>query len=243
MKYYKLLKDNEFIGVVSSNNFVSYSSIAGCFLRSDETKGEYISYNRQLYRSEWMAPIVKQKRFISVDVFEITEHEYEIYFTAMVNNVPVVVEEEVEEEPEVVEIPTTTDAMIKFMRSSKITEMSNKCRKAIEEGFDMEIRGEIKHFSLNTQDQLNLMSLGMMTQSQSMIPYHADGEEVIFYTAEEIQDIIDNANAYKIYNTTYFNALKSYINSLNTIEEIAAIDYGIDIPEEYQTDVLKALGR
>ena len=82
-----------------------------------------------------------------------------------------------------------------------------------------------------------------MAQSQSMIPYHADGEEVIFYTAEEIQDIIDSANAYKIYNTTYFNALKSYINSLNTIEEIAAIDYGIDIPEEYQTDVLKALGR
>ena len=82
-----------------------------------------------------------------------------------------------------------------------------------------------------------------MLQSQSMIPYHADGEEVMFYSAEEIQEIIDTANAFKIYHTTYYNSLKNYINSLETIEEIAAIEYGVDIPEEYQSDVLKALGR
>ena len=80
-----------------------------------------------------------------------------------------------------------------------------------------------------------------MTQTQSLIPYHADGQECVFYSAEEINEIVDTANAFKIYHTTYYNALKIYINALETIEEISAIEYGVEIPEEYQTDVLKVL--
>lgn len=80
-----------------------------------------------------------------------------------------------------------------------------------------------------------------MAQTATLIPYHADGEETTFYTNEEINDIIDTANSFKIYHTTYFNALKIYINALNSIEEIGTIKYGIEIPEEYKTDVLKAL--
>ena len=85
------------------------------------------------------------------------------------------------------------------------------------------------------------MSLSIMAQTQSTVPYHADGEECIFYTAEEINQIVNAANAHKIYHTTYYNALKIYINALETIEDIAAIEYGVEIPEEYQTDVLKSL--
>jgi len=85
------------------------------------------------------------------------------------------------------------------------------------------------------------MSLNVLAQTQSMIPYHADGEECEFYAAEEINEIVEAANAFKIYHTTYHNALKGYINSLETIEDIAAVEYGIEIPEEYKTDVLKAL--
>jgi len=120
--------------------------------------------------------------------------------------------------------------------------MSNNCRKSIENGFDIEIRGKTKHFSLTTHDQLNLISLDRMAQNQTLIPYHADGEDVIFYTPEEINDIIDSANALKTYHTTYYNALKNYINALNTIEEISAIEYGIEIPEQYQTEVFKVIG-
>jgi len=52
-------------------------------------------------------------------------------------------------------------ASIDFIRSSKLTEMSYACRKAIEQGFDLILRGESHHFSLTTQDQLNLMNLDM----------------------------------------------------------------------------------
>ena len=80
-----------------------------------------------------------------------------------------------------------------------------------------------------------------MAQIQSLIPYHADGEECTFYTSEEINEIVETATAFKIYHTTYYNALKHYINALETIEEISAIEYGTPIPEEYKSDVLKAL--
>jgi len=119
--------------------------------------------------------------------------------------------------------------------------MSATCRNTIEHGFDLELRGEVHHFSLDTQDQLNLISLSAMAQTQQLIPYHADGEACIFYTNEEMNEIVETATAFKIYHTTYYNALKAYINSLETIEAIATIYYGIEIPEEFKSDVLRAL--
>jgi len=146
--------------------------------------------------------------------------------------------EEGENEPENNPVEEVT---IDFIRQSKLAEMSHECRKTIESGIDLELRGETQHFSLDTQDQLNLMSLSAMAQTQQMIPYHADGEVCIFYTADEINQIVSAATAHKVYHTTYYNALKTYINALETIEEISAITYGTPIPEEYKSEVLKVI--
>lgn len=240
MKYYKIL-NNELIGVVSSKNFIKYSPIANYFLRSDEQNGEYINLDGTLYRATWMAPIVKQEPYISAIVVEISEEEYNIYANAIINNEII---EIASQEP----IPNTEEEInpidvesLEFIRSSKLTEMSYACRTTIEAGFDLELRNEMHHFSLDTQDQLNLISLGEMAKTQSLIPYHADGEECIFYTSEEMNEIVETATAFKIYHTTYYNALKNYINALNTVEDINAIEYGIEIPEQYKSDVLKTL--
>lgn len=40
---------------------------------------------------------------------------------------------------------------------------------------------------------------------------------------------------------TWFRDLRIYINSLQTKEEVEAIEYNIIIPEEYQSEVLKDL--
>jgi len=53
--------------------------------------------------------------------------------------------------------------------------------------------------------------------------------------------IISEATKWKTYHTTYYNALKNYVNSLDDPYVIANITYGIELPEEYQSDVLKAL--
>ena len=243
MKYFKIIEDNVIVGAITSNNFMRYLPITDCFVRANEQTGEYATYNSIFYRSTWMQPIVCEVKYREALIIEINEEEYNAFIVALQSN-EIIVNEEVEETP-VEEIPEVKDLInelsLDFIRTSKLSEMSHACRKTIENGFDLELRNEIKHFSLDTQDQLNLITLNAMADTEDAIPYHADGEECIFYTAAEIKKIVAAANNFKIYQTTYYNALKAYINSLETIEDIAAVEYGMTIPEEYQTEVLKSL--
>lgn len=243
MNYFKLIKDSNIIGAVNSYNFMRYLPITDCFVRANENTGEYISYNGHFYRSTWMQPIKQLVPFIDAQVIGIDEEEYDILTNAISNNEVIYnIEEyntpEVETETNINPIDRTT---LEFVKNSKINELSLTCRRTIEAGFDLELRGELHHFSLDTQDQLNLISLSAMAQTQELIPYHADGEECMFYTAAEINSIVAAATSFKIYHTTYYNALKNYVNALETIEEVSAITYGTPIPEEYQSDVLKTL--
>ena len=241
MKYYKIMTfENKFIGAVSSSDFIRYSFIGHSYMRCNEKKGEYVVFNGITYRAAWMAPCKTDRTYIEAQIIEISEEEYQIFMNAIEHNETIPDEQE-----DIPPLPEPIDEIevetIEFVRSSKISEMSYECRKTIEAGIDIQLRMETKHFSMDTQDQLNLMSLGVMAQTQELIPYHADGETCIFYTADEINQIVAAATAHKVYHTTYYNALKNYINSLTTIEEIAAITYGTPIPDEYQSEVLKVI--
>lgn len=243
MKYYKLIKDNTIIGVINSNNFIRYQIINKLFIGANEDTGEFVDYNGQLYRALWMKPLQYNPtiRYEIIEIVQISEEEYNI-LTPAIENYPIEIEE-VQDEIIPANINQQEDITLDFVRTSKITEMSRACNQIIEAGFDIQLSdGETHHFSLTTQDQLNLISLSSMAASgMEAIPYHADGEICRFYTNAEMQAIVAQATAYKIYHTTYYNALKNYINSLQTIEEIAAVTYGIELPEEYQSEVLKSL--
>ena len=241
MKYYKILNNTEFIGVVSSANFVAENPISKWVASSDENHGQFVEYKEDLYHDYWMQPVVNSDReFIIAKIVEITQEEYEDLREAIDNNEPIIIDDDDEEQQPVI-IPLEPDITIEFAREAKINEMSRACRQTIESGFDLELRGETHHFSLTTQDQLNLMSLSVLAQTQTLIPYHADGEECTFYTSDEINTLVQKMNELKIYNTAYYNALKEYINSLETIEEIGAITYGTPIPDQYKSDVLQVL--
>lgn len=245
MKYYKIIQDNNFIGVACSNDFKRYQLRHNCYVSATEAYGEFIGYNGKLYRSTWMPPVPNESSasYEQAIIIEITEEEYNIYYEAIENNEEIIIntDDDLNPVPVIIDIDPADDVSIEFVRSSKLNEMSYICRTTIEAGFDLELRGETHHFSLSTQDQLNLMSLSIMAQTQDLIPYHADGEEVIFYSADEINQIVSAATDLKVYNTSYYNALKSYINALETIEEITAIEYGVSIPDEYKSDVLNIL--
>lgn len=244
MRYYKLIDNNTIIGVVASNDFMQYSPYADCYLRSNEQTGEFVSYKGKFYRSDWMTPPQVTLDFQEINIINISEEEYYTLQQAFKTQTQIEIEDEEEEEQEnipVLPIDPNEQLTLEFIRSSKISDMSKACRAAIEDGFDLAIRGETYHFSLTMQDQLNLMSLSTMIQTEQLIPYHADGEMCEFYTADEINQIITAATKFKNYNTAYYNSLKAYISSLETIEEISAITYGTSIPEEYKSDVLKVL--
>ena len=241
MKYFKLIDNNMIIGVVTSSNFMKYLPIPDCYARANEETGEFVAYRGKFYRSTWMRPYQKPSQYTEVNIINITEEEYNILFESLKENEEIVNPEQYEEEEREEYIDPMIIGTIEFVRTSKLNEMSRICRTTIESGIDLEIRGETKHFSLTTQDQLNLISAQTMAQTQTLIPYHADGEETDFYTNEEINQIAEAAAAFKVQHTTYYNSLKTYINALETIEEISAITYGVEIPDEYKSDVLKVL--
>ena len=243
MKYYKIIQGNTCIGVINSDNFIAYQPKTHSFEMANEITGDLIEYKNQFYRETWMKPLTPEVKlnFISANIIEIDLEEYNIFKQALKKNETI----ELPPEREPVYVQTYVEPLeegIDFIRISKINEMSYACNQAIENGFDLEIAGETCHFSLTIQDQLNLITLSSMAaQGLDQIPYHADGELCKFYTAAEINAIVNQATIFKTYHTTYFNALKAYINSLETIEEIGAITYGMELPEEFKTDVLRSL--
>lgn len=129
-------------------------------------------------------------------------------------------------------------------KDKKINQMSRRCSEVITQGVDVELSdGNTYHFSLTVEDQLNLITISaMIAEGQTVLPYHADDEQCVFFSSEDMLKVIDTATNFKTYHTTYFNSLKTYILALETIEEVESLYYGVDIPEEYQSPVWKEIG-
>lgn len=154
MKYYKMLNNTMFIGVINSNNFIKEFP-NGMILRSNENFGQFVLYKGQFYRDYWMYPPINMNRkFIIAEIDEITQEEYDALNNAIKNNEEILLEEPEEEEPVILEeiIEEEPSITIEFARESKLKEMSYRCHHTIEDGFDIKLRNETLHFSLDTQD-------------------------------------------------------------------------------------------
>lgn len=244
MNYYKLISGTNIVGIATSLDFRRFQKKHRIILICDEQSAEYVQYKDILYHDKWMLPIATDLyKYESAEVIQIDEQEYNTLKTALETEDEIVIEPEtpVEKEPEYVD-PNEV-ITVDYVKSVKIAEMSNTCNKVITNGFDVTLSdGNSYHFSLTTQDQLNLITLSSMIASgETQIPYHADGELCRFYSAEDINTIITTATQFKTYQVSYFNALKAYIESMTDIETIGAVVYGIEIPAEHQSDVLKVL--
>lgn len=245
MTYYKLINNNEFIGIATSYDLRKYQKKHNIILTSDEQFAQYIQCNNKLYRDSWFAPITTDTiEYETVCIVSISEEEFNNLSSAIDNNEEIPIDNETdsiinEESP----VDPIEEITLEFIMSKKITEMSNICNKTISAGFDIKLGdNEIHHFSLTTQDQLNLITLSSLVASgETNIPYHADGELCKFYSPEDIMKITEGATNFKTYQVSYFNSLKAYIESMSDIESISAITYGVQIPDEYMSDVLKSL--
>lgn len=124
-----------------------------------------------------------------------------------------------------------------------MAEISRACNQAIVSGVDIILSdGETHHFSLTEQDQSNLIALSLsVARGETAITYHADDELCVFYSAEDITTIVNNATAYITYHTTYHNSLKAYVKSLRSVNTISNVEYGMEVSEKYRSEVLVAL--
>lgn len=129
------------------------------------------------------------------------------------------------------------------LKENVINNMSIACNKTITTGIDVVLSDGASHkFSLDMTDQMNLSSLqSFALAGAENIPYHETGLPCKFYSSEDILTICAAARATVQYHTTYFNSLRDYINSMENGADVYCVDYGMDIPAEYQSEVLKSL--
>lgn len=130
---------------------------------------------------------------------------------------------------------------LKEEKTMKKEEVSHACKQIIYAGVDVALAdGTIEHYSLTECDQINLLRKQVEVSSgKKQIEYHADGRHFRYYSSVDMQTIIRVASQYISYHTTYCNALNIWIERSQTIDEISKIYYGIDVPEEYMSEIFK----
>ena len=102
--------------------------------------------------------------------------------------------------------------------------------------------GRNEQFTLKDQDQTSLMGLQtLVAQGVENIPWHSadQSEHCKYYSNADMAIIAEKALQFITYHVTYFRDLRIYIRSLQTKEEVQNVTYGMEIPVEYQSEVLK----
>lgn len=246
--FYKIIKSENIIGVISDNDFRRYQPRHRSVLFSDIENAQFVEYKDKYYRDNWLRIIdASSVECEDATIIEIEQSEYDELAEALETNEQIAVEEEpLIEEPQIEEILPTdenTQITIEYLKQFKINQMSKYCHDTITNGVDVVFSdGKTHHFSLQVEDQLKIQALALKAQNgEQSLPWHEDDNYCKFYSAEDIMILYQAMEGSQLFHTTYFNSLKMYIKSLTTLEEINAVTYGMEIPIEYQSEVLQYL--
>lgn len=125
-------------------------------------------------------------------------------------------------------------------RKAKYREIASACEETIYAGVDVSTSSGVEHFSLTEKDQLNLFGKKMqLLAGEEKLEYHEDGHPCKYFSAADMQNIVDRAMFFVSYNTTYCNAVNMWIKSAEKASDLEQIQWGAEIPEEFQNEVLK----
>ena len=153
-------------------------------------------------------------------------------------------------EPEQPSEPDTPDyepyvPTLDEVKESKVKEMNAVQQQTIQHGIDVTLTdGTVEHFSLTDHDQTSLMGLqSQVAAGVEQIPWHTsdESEHCKFYSNADMALITTAAMEYVTWHVTYFRDLRIYIRSLDSTDAVNAVTYGIEIPQEYQSEPLKAM--
>lgn len=143
-------------------------------------------------------------------------------------------------EPEPAPEPTLEE-----VREAKVQEMNVLQQAMIQSGFNVTLTDStVEHFTLTEHDQTSLVGLqSQVAAGEEAIPWHTSDEmeHCKFYSNTDMQLIVSAAMAWVTWHVTYFRDLRIYVRSLETKEEVAAVTYGMELPEAYQSEPLKVM--
>lgn len=130
------------------------------------------------------------------------------------------------------------DNALETVRSAKLMEISKACNETIVAGIEVPVQGRTDHFNLSLEDQSNINNLFRVVElGGTEFPYQADDGTCLVYSAMEIASIYIAAQTMITTQTAYHNALKAYVNALESADDIAAVRYGMELPQPYVSEL------
>jgi hypothetical protein len=123
-------------------------------------------------------------------------------------------------------------------KALKAAELYSVCNQVIEDGADVTTSVGVEHFGFKTndkQDQANIKNAYDLAKATGInVFYHADGKDCRVFTVQEITNVYAAMEYSIMYNTTKFNALRTWVERSTTIDEINAIDFASVLPSDLQ---------
>lgn len=146
------------------------------------------------------------------------------------------------EDLEPVTPPEPYEPSLAELQAAKKQEISQACEQAIYSGVSVTLaNGSSERFALTEHDQLNLFGKQVqLAAGAEQLEYHSDGQPCRYYSAADMQTIITTAMWHVSYHTTYCNALNMWVAGTEAADDLQQIFYGANVPEQYQSEVLKA---
>lgn len=128
-----------------------------------------------------------------------------------------------------------TEGEINNIKNNKIEELSKQCNQLIITGSKIKLSDESeKEFSYSTDDQANISEMfNAILMGATSYPYHANDEGCKMYSSADIVTIYSTLSSLKTGQITYFNQLKQYVKTLNTVSDIESVTYGQELTGEY----------
>lgn len=128
-------------------------------------------------------------------------------------------------------------------KADKLDELSAACNLAIVTGCDVTLSGgSTGHIALTNEDQINLTNaFASVSTGVEQYPYHLDGQLCALFSSADIAIMAQAATSHKLYHTTYYNHLKAWVERCETVEAVAAITYGSELPEDLAVNMAAIL--
>lgn len=144
-------------------------------------------------------------------------------------------------EPEPIPEPEPYVPTLEEVKADKKQEIGIAYQAVKAEGVDIELSTGKEHFPLSGEEVTFLIGkqVELASGNGEAISYQDASNRCKFYSAEDMKKIIDEAFFFVNYQTTYRNTLWEWVEECETKEEVEAIIYGCEIPEEYQNEVFK----
>jgi len=124
----------------------------------------------------------------------------------------------------------------------QISQFGKESTAAIYAGQDIETSKGTFHFRYTDYDQKNLKTLYDFVKETTLpLPYHADKVDTEMWDPLDIIKIYFSNEEYKTYHTTYCNLLNNICRECTSKEEVLAMSYGMELPEDKKSVLMSIM--